>query len=80
MKRVLLASAIALTAFAGAASAMTVANGVAESKIQQFVPNADLTGYSDASIVNILNVIESSDDLSDVQLKSRVQSLLNHLQ
>ena len=80
MKRVLLESAIALTAFAGSASAMTVATGVAESKIQQFVPNADLTGYSDASIVNILNVIDTSDDLSDVQLKSRVQSLLNHLQ
>lgn len=82
MKRVLLASTIAVTAFAGAASAMTVANDVATAKIQKIVPDADLSGYSDAAIINILNVIDadSNEDVSNVQLKAKVQSLLNHLQ
>lgn len=80
MKRVLLASTIALTAFAGAASAMTVANGVATAKIQKIVPDADLSGYSDAAIVHILHTIDTSDDLSQPRLKAKVQSQLNHLQ
>jgi hypothetical protein len=84
MKKVVLASAVALTAIAGGASAMTdsgsFANGVAVSKIQKVVPGADLTGYSDAAIIHLLQTINTGDDLSTAQLKSKVQSQLNHLQ
>ena len=78
MKNVFLASAVALTAFAGAASAMGAASAY-EGTIKQFAPEADLSGYSDAAIAHIVNTINDDGDDSFVQTQAQVRSLLKNL-
>ncbi|MFY0595466.1 MAG: hypothetical protein JXQ85_03440 [Cognatishimia sp.] len=78
MKNVFLASAVALTAFAGAASAMGAASAY-EGTIKQFAPEADLSGYSDAAIAHIVNTINDDGDDSFHQTQAQVRSLLKHL-
>ncbi|UZD91138.1 hypothetical protein [Cognatishimia activa] len=78
MKKVFLASAVALTAFAGAASAMGAASAY-EGTIKQFAPEADLSGYSDAAIAHIVSAITEGNDDTFVQTQAQVRSLLKNL-
>ncbi|MDU8914160.1 hypothetical protein [Aestuariicoccus sp. MJ-SS9] len=57
-------AALAATTFAGAASAMT--SDAALAQIQFYAPNADVQSLTDAEIASLVNVIHSSDSVSEV--------------
>ena len=78
MKRIIATSAAALVVLAGAASAMTSATAN-DNLVKQYVPEADLSGYSDAAIAHIVSTINGDGDDSFVQTQAQVRSLLKHL-
>lgn len=69
MKTLIATTALALTAFAGMASAATDA-----SAIEQYAPNADVSVLSDAEINTLLSVIHSGD--SEGEKRATVQAYL----
>lgn len=78
MKNLITASAIALTALTGAASAMSLDTPNVESQIHEYAPDADLTGVSDATIIQALAVIADADDSSDAYIGAQVRSVLKN--
>lgn len=70
MKRIATYSAAALIALTGAASAATVTD---------FVPEADLSGYSAGAIAAINAEVNSTEDDSFVEKRAQVRSLLKNL-
>ena len=66
-------AALAITAFASAASAMTDTNAL--DRIQTFVPNADVQSLTDAEVASLLSVIHSGDTPSEV--RGKIQAALN---
>ncbi len=71
MKRIATFSAVALIALTGAASA---------AKVSDFVPEADLSGYSAGAIAAINAELNTNNDDTFVEKQAQVRSLLKHLQ
>lgn len=71
MKRIATVSVAALIALTGAASA---------AKVTDFVPEADLSGYSAGAIAAINSELNSTEDDSFVEKRAQVRSLLKNLQ
>ncbi|MFP7569481.1 hypothetical protein [Marivita sp. S2033] len=70
MKKLIATTALALTAFAGIASAMPDT-----SQIKQYAPNADVSSLTDAQVNILLSVIHSGD--SEGEKRRQVQSIVN---
>jgi hypothetical protein len=80
MKRTLIASVAALATIAGAASAMTVPYQGLEKQVQQYVPNADLSTYSDGALVQIRGILDGNSDSSESSIKAQLRGALRVLQ
>lgn len=78
MKRILAASAIALVAVTGAASAMSLDTNANMILIQKFAPDADLSQLSDATIAHVLAAIHDDGDMSLVETQSQVRSIIKN--
>ena len=72
MKKTFIIAAVALTAFAGAASAGSV------DQILNYAPNADLSALTKGEIVHILS--EISGNQSEAETTASVRSLVNAFQ
>ena len=70
MKRILMASALTLTAATAAMSATS--NEIA--RIQQYVPDADISTWSQPQVDQALNIINSADNRSDAE--AQLQALM----
>ena len=77
MKNLIIASAVALTSLAGVASADVNSAGVA-AQIHEYVPGADLSGVSDAKLIQALSVLKGSQGESDVYIAAQIKSVLNN--
>ncbi|SFE82876.1 hypothetical protein [Roseivivax sediminis] len=71
MKRILMASALTLTAATAAMSATS--NEIA--RIQQYVPDADISTWSQPQVDQALNIINSTDNRSDAE--AQLQALMS---
>mgnify|MGYP005990729327 CR=1 FL=1 len=70
MKTLLIASAVAVTALAGAASAATT-NTHALNQIERYVPNADLSSLSNAQLVAVAQKIDSASGAANKTAEAR---------
>ena len=74
MKRLIAITALSLTAFTGAASAMTAANAGAISTIERYAPNVAPSQLTDPQVLSVLNAIHSAD--SGSQARAAVRALV----
>lgn len=77
MKRVLIATTAAVIALSGAASAMTNASDHLERQVQEYVPTADLSGYSEGAISQIRSILDDNENASFASVKSQLTGALN---
>lgn len=80
MKRTLVTTAAALIALSTAASAMTLDHDAYINMVQKFVPEADLSTLSDATIGHILSVITDDGDMSPSDVANQIRGILRAAQ
>lgn len=79
MKRTLTTAAAAILALSTAVSAMTLDHDAYTNMVHKFVPEADLSEISDATIVHILSVITDDRDMTPTEVADQIRSILKNV-